>query len=61
MVDAIVTISDFQKYSVEIDDIKIEEKIGNPSDTCLVRGIVIDKTIDSSVMPRAIRMQKYSN
>ena len=35
VVDAIVTISNFQKYSVEIDNIKIEEKIGNPSDTCL--------------------------
>jgi len=58
VVDAIVTISDFQNNSVEIDDIKIEEKVGNPSDTRLVRGIVIDKTIDSSVMPRAIRNAK---
>ncbi|MGA8107341.1 MAG: thermosome subunit alpha [Nitrososphaeraceae archaeon] len=58
VVDAIVTISDFQNNSVEIDNIKIEEKIGNPSDTRLVRGIVIDKTIDSSVMPRAIRNAK---
>jgi chaperonin GroEL (HSP60 family) len=56
--DAIVTVSDFQNNSVDIDNIKIEEKIGNPSDTSLVRGIVIDKTIDSSVMPRAITNAK---
>jgi chaperonin GroEL (HSP60 family) len=58
VVDAIVTISDFQNSSAEIHNIKIEEKTGNPSDTSLVRGIVIDKTIDSSAMPRAIRNAK---
>jgi archaeal chaperonin len=58
VVDAIVTISDFQNNSVETDDIKIEEKIGNPIDTSLVRGVVIDKTIDSSGMPRTIRNAK---
>jgi archaeal chaperonin len=58
IVEAIATISDFQNSSVETDNIKIEEKIGNPSETSLVRGIVIDKTIDSSVMPGAIRNAK---
>lgn len=58
MVEAIATISDFQNSYVETDNIKIEEKIGNPSDTSLVGGIVIDKTIDSSVMPGTIRNAK---
>jgi archaeal chaperonin len=58
VVDAIVTISDFQNNSVDIDSIKIEEKTGKPSDSILVRGVVIDKTIDSPVMPRTIRNAK---
>ena len=55
VVDAVRTIADFSNNSVETDDIKIEEKIGNISDTQLVVGIVIDKTIDSNDMPRSIR------
>ena len=55
VVDAVHTIADFSNNSVETDDIKIEEKIGNISDTQLVMGIVIDKTIDSHDMPRSIR------
>ena len=37
VVDAIVAISDFQSNSMETDDIKIEEKIGDPFETQLVR------------------------
>ena len=54
VVDAIVKLSDFPNNSVETDDIKIEEKIGDPFETKLIHGMVIDKTIDSSAMPRAI-------
>ncbi|MGI8719537.1 MAG: TCP-1/cpn60 chaperonin family protein [Nitrososphaeraceae archaeon] len=41
-----------------MDDVKIEEKIGNSSDTELVHGTVIDKTIDDSSMPRMIENAK---
>jgi chaperonin GroEL (HSP60 family) len=58
VVDAIVMLSDFPNNSVQTDDIKIEEKIGDPSETKLIHGVVIDKTIDSSAMPRAIRDAK---
>jgi archaeal chaperonin len=58
IVDAIIAISDFQSKSIQTDNIKIEEKIGNPSETQLVRGIVIDKTIDNSAMPRAMNDAK---
>jgi chaperonin GroEL (HSP60 family) len=58
VVDAIAAISDFKSNRVEIDDIKIEEKIGNPFETRLVHGIAIDKTIDSPAMPRTIRNAK---
>jgi archaeal chaperonin len=37
-----------------VDDIKIEEKIGNCSEIQLIEGTVIDKTIDESSMPRVI-------
>ena len=56
--DAFCTIADFVNRRVEIDDIKIEEKPGNTSDIQLVRGVVIDKTIDFSGMPRLIEKSK---
>src|ERR671917_2969905 len=58
VVDAVSTIADFANNSIEPDDIKIEEKPGNMSDTQLVRGIVIDKTIDSHSMPKMIKNAK---
>jgi archaeal chaperonin len=58
VVDAIVMLSDFPNNSVQTDDIKIEEQIGDPSETKLIHGVVIDKTIDSSAMPRAVRDAK---
>jgi archaeal chaperonin len=58
IVDAVCTIADFSNSKIEVDDIKIEEKIGNASDIQLVKGIVIDKTIDNSAMPRAINDAK---
>jgi archaeal chaperonin len=58
VVDAVAAISDFKSNKVEIDNIKIEEKIGDPFETKLVYGIAIDKTIDSPAMPRTIRNAK---
>ncbi|MEX1053537.1 MAG: thermosome subunit alpha [Nitrosopumilaceae archaeon] len=58
VVDAFYTIADFTNNHVEIDDIKIEEKPGNTSDIQLIRGVVIDKTIDNSGMPRIIHNAK---
>jgi archaeal chaperonin len=58
IVDAIIAISDFRKKNLQTDNIKIEEKIGDPSETQLVRGIVIDKTIDNLAMPRTMKDAK---
>jgi len=58
VVDAICTITDFANNQVNVDDIKIEEKPGNMSDIQLVKGVVIDKTIDNSAMPRRIENAK---
>lgn len=43
---------------LDIDNIKIEEKLGNMYDSKLVDGILIDKTIDSDSMPRIIENAK---
>ncbi|CAN5631002.1 thermosome subunit beta [soil metagenome] len=58
VVDGVCDIADFSRCHLEVDDIKIEEKIGNSSDTELVHGTVIDKTIDDSSMPRMIENAK---
>ena len=58
VVDGICEIADFSRHYLEVDDIKIEEKIGNISDTEFVHGTVIDKTIDDSSMPRIIENAK---
>lgn len=58
IVEAICTITDFADNQVYVDDIKIEEKIGNTADTLMIKGTVIDKTIDNSAMPRRIEKAK---
>lgn len=54
VVDGICRIADFSKRYIEVDDIKIEEKIGRSSETELIHGVVVDKTIDESSMPKVI-------
>jgi chaperonin GroEL (HSP60 family) len=58
VVDAVSTIADFSNNAIEPNDIKIEEKPGNMSNTQLVQGIIIDKTIDSHSMPKMIKNTK---
>jgi len=58
IIDAICMITDFSKNQIDVDNIKIEEKAGDVSDIELVKGIVIDKTIDSSAMPQSIENAK---
>ena len=58
VVDAVYSVADFANSRFEPDEIKIEEKIGNTSDTRLVNGVVIDKTIDNFAMPRSIENAK---
>ncbi|QLH09632.1 thermosome subunit alpha [Candidatus Nitrosotenuis sp. DW1] len=58
IVDAVCSVANFQKKEIDIDDIKIEEKAGNANNIQLVRGTVVDKTIDNSAMPRSIENAK---
>ena len=58
LLEAICDIANFSHGTIDVDDIKIEEKIGNVSDIQLIKGTIIDKTIDSSEMPRTINDAK---
>ncbi len=58
IIEAICDISNLESGQIDIDDIKIEEKIGNSTEIQLIKGTVIDKTIDSSTMPRTINNAK---
>ena len=58
LADATCTVADFGNRRIEVNDIKIEEKIGNTMETLIVNGVVLDKTIDNSAMPRAVENAK---
>ncbi len=55
VVDAVFAVADFASGKVDVDDVKIEQKPGSVSDTKLVSGVVLDKSVDNSVMPKEIR------
>ena len=55
LVDAAYSTSELGRGRAFPDDVKIEEKAGNPSQTRLVYGTVIDKPVDSAAMPREVR------
>ncbi len=46
-VNAIKAIYNYNNNNIDIDDIKIEEKIGHILDSQLINGILLDKTIDN--------------
>ncbi len=58
VVNAVIAVSGLPNNRAHIDNIKIEEKIGNFSETRLVDGIVVDKTIDSPAMPKSLNNAK---
>jgi chaperonin GroEL (HSP60 family) len=58
IVEAVYSITNFEKNEIDVDNIKIEEKLGNVSDIELVKGIIIDKTIDHYAMPKSIENAK---
>jgi len=58
IVEAVCSVTNFQKKEIDVDDIKIEEKTGNANNIQLICGTIIDKTIDNSAMPRSIENAK---
>ena len=58
IIEASLDVADLKNHHLSIDDIKIEEKIGNVTQIQLIKGTLIDKTIDSSAMPKCINDAK---
>lgn len=58
IIEAVLDVADLKNNHFAIDDIKIEEKIGNVTEIQLIKGTLIDKTIDSSAMPKCINDAK---
>ena len=58
IVEAVWSIADLRNKIIDTDDIKIEEKLGNSSETTLVSGTVIDKTFDASLRIKLIENAK---
>ena len=54
-INAINIVYSNNNYLLEADDIKIEEKIGNLAESILIDGVLIDKTIDSDLMPKSVK------
>jgi archaeal chaperonin len=54
VVEAVWSIADSSNKTIDADNIKIEEKLGNSSDTAMIRGTVIDKTFDASLRVKQI-------
>jgi len=60
-VDAVLKVADFDKKDVNFDLIKVIGKVGGKLDeTCLINGIVIDKTFSHPQMPEEVRNPKIA-
>lgn len=54
-VDAVLSVADMTRNDVDFELIKIETKVGGRlEDTCLVKGVVVDKTMSHPQMPKVI-------
>lgn len=60
-VDAVLTVADLEKKDVNFELIKLECKVGGRmEDTCLVKGVVVDKTMSHSQMPKTLKDVKLA-
>ncbi len=58
IMDAVCSVACLKTGRIDVDDIKIEEKPGNAADLQLIRGTVIDKTLDGPAMTRDVQDAK---
>lgn len=58
VVDAVWSIADLKNTRIDLDNIKIEEKTGNASDIMLIRGTLIDKSLDVPSAARRVENAK---
>ncbi|CAG9805155.1 unnamed protein product [Chironomus riparius] len=60
-VDAILTVADLEKKDVNFELIKVEGKVGGRmEDSCLVKGVIIDKTMSHPQMPKTLKNAKLA-
>ena len=60
-VDAVLAVADLARRDVNMDLIKVEGKVGGClQDTCLVRGIVLDKDMSHPQMPKELTDPKIA-
>ncbi|XP_052865223.1 T-complex protein 1 subunit epsilon [Anopheles bellator] len=60
-VDAVLTVADLEKKDVNFELIKLQNKVGGRmEDTCLVKGVVVDKTMSHSQMPTVLKDVKLA-
>ncbi|CAG8527216.1 7333_t:CDS:2 [Acaulospora colombiana] len=61
-VDAVLSVADFDRKDVNIDElIKVDGKVGGSlADTSLVQGVVVDKDMSHPQMPREVRDAKIA-
>jgi len=58
-VEAVMAVADLERKDVNLDHIKIESKVGGTlEDTCLIRGIIIDKDWSHPQMPKEVKEAK---
>jgi T-complex protein 1 subunit epsilon len=60
-VDAVLAVADMERRDVNLDLIKVEGKVGGTlEETCLVRGIVLDKDFSHPQMPKELTNPKIA-
>ncbi|XP_070500813.1 T-complex protein 1 subunit epsilon [Chironomus tepperi] len=60
-VNAILTVADLEKKDVNFELIKVEGKVGGfMEDSCLVKGVIIDKTMSHPQMPKTLKDVKLA-
>lgn len=60
-VKAILTVADLEKKDVNFELIKVEGKVGGRmEDSCLVKGVIVDKTMSHPQMPKTLKDVKLA-
>jgi len=60
-VDAVLNVADIEKRDVNFELIKIETKVGGRmEDSMLVKGVIVDKTLSHSQMPKELKNVKLA-
>ncbi|KAG5680319.1 hypothetical protein PVAND_009831 [Polypedilum vanderplanki] len=60
-VKAVLTVADLEKKDVNFELIKVEGKVGGRmEDSCLVKGVIVDKTMSHPQMPKTLKDVKLA-